>query len=200
LAQQNSRLHGQTKVKKLFMRKLLIGIVALVATVSAYTQDNNNSGNKYEGQSSFFAEGGGPGIMFSANFDRRFKASQLGLGARAGLGFVTAYDDYYDPVTGYYVYGDQKSAVTIPVQLNYIFGKNNSPHTFEVGAGATYVTKKLSIMNFYDDKRTQFFGTFAFMYRRQPRNGGFSWRAGFTPLIGDGLIQPFGGVSVGYSF
>ena len=181
------------------MRKLLGVLFALMTAGFSFGQ-NTTSTRQYEGQTSFFAEGGGPGIMFSANIDRRFKPSQLGFGARAGLGFVTAYDDYYDPISGTYYWGDQKSAITIPVQLNYIFGKNNSPHTFEVGGGVTYVTRKLSIMNFYDEKRTQLFGTVAFMYRRQPRNGGFSWRAGFTPLIGKDLIQPFGGVSVGYNF
>ena len=87
-----------------------------------------------------------------------------------------------------------------PLQLNYIFGKENSPHTFEVGGGLTYVSRKLTIMNFYDEDRSNLFGTFAFMYRRQPKNGGFTWRAGFTPLIAKGLIQPFGALGVGYNF
>ena len=58
-------------------------------------------------------------------------------------------------------------------------------------------------MNFdsYDeDRRTQLFGTFSFMYRRQPVNGGFSWRIGFTPLIAKSYIHAFGAVSVGYNF
>lgn len=155
------------------------------------------------GQSSFFAEAGGPGIAFSANIDRRFKPGRLGWGGRIGVGFVSAWDDYYDPVTNTYYSGDQKSAITFPVQLNYIFGKENSAHTFEAGGGITYVTRKLTIMNFdyYNkDRRTQWFGTFCFMYRRQPKGGGFSWRAGFTPLIGSSYIQAFGAASVGYNF
>lgn len=180
------------------MKKFLAVVAAVTASVLCYSQEEGRS-KRIEGQHSFFAEAGGPGIAFSANIDRRFNASHLGLGARIGVGFVTAYDDQYDP-NGNYIWGEQKSAMTLPVQLNYIFGKNNSPHTFEVGGGLTYVTKKLSILNYYDEDRTQLFGTFTFMYRRQPRNGGFSWRAGFTPLIGSGLIQPFGGVSVGYNF
>jgi len=47
-------------------------------------------------------------------------------------------------------------------------------------------------MNFYDDRRTQVLGTFSFMYRHQPASGGFSWRAGFTPLFGKDYLQPFG--------
>lgn len=157
------------------------------------------------GQGSFIAEAGGPGIAFSANLDKRFKPGRLGLGGRIGVGFVSSYDDKYDPVTGYYISGDEKSAITFPVQLNYIFGKENSAHTLEVGGGLTYVSKKLSIMNFDNypmerDRRSQLFGTFSFMYRRQPVNGGFSWRAGFTPLIAKDYIQAFAAVSVGYNF
>ncbi len=178
------------------MRQIFFAIILLSASFMGYTQDAPKS----EGQTSFFAEGGGAGIMFSANIDRRFNPSHLGFGGRIGVGFVTAYDDYYDPMTGSYHWGDQKSAITLPVQLNYVFGKSNSPHTFEVGGGVTYVSQKLSIINFYDEDRSNLFGTFSFMYRRQPKNGGFSWRIGFTPLIAKGLIQPFGGVSVGYNF
>lgn len=152
------------------------------------------TGKIAQGNSSFFAEGGGPGIMFSANYDKRFTAIRLGWGARIGVGFVTAWDDFdnFD--------WELSSAITLPIQVNYIFGKANSPHTLEAGAGITYVSKELEILNFYDDRRTQLFGTFCFMYRRQPADGGFSWRAGFTPLIGNGLIQPLGALSVGYNF
>jgi len=179
------------------MRKTIIPVcLLLLFSQLSYSQENKPS----VGQGSFFAEGGGPGIAFSANLDKRFKPGRLGWGGRIGVGFVSAYDDYYDPVTGTYTYGDEETAITFPVQVNYIFGKENSPHSFEVGGGLTYVTKKLEIMNFYDEKETQLFGTFCFMYRRQPANGGFSWRIGFTPLVGKGYIQAFGGVSVGYNF
>ncbi len=187
------------------MRKsVLILCTSLFISHFVFSQDNKRAQSQSIGKSSFFAELGGPGILFSANYDTRFKQSRLGFGGRVGIGFVTAYDDYYDPATGQYYGGDEQTAVTFPVQLNYIFGKENSPHTFEVGGGLTYVSKKLNIMNFdaYDreDHRTQLFGTFCFMYRRQPVNGGFSWRIGFTPLVGGDNIQLFGGASVGYNF
>ena len=183
------------------MRKIF-GCILFFLSFSAFSQENKSQ-QKSVGQGSFIAEAGGPGIAFSANLDKRFKPGRLGIGGRIGVGFVSAYDDRFDPTTGYYIGGDQKSAITFPVQLNYIFGKDNSPHTLEVGGGLTYVTKKLTIMNFdyYNkDRRTQLFGTFSFMYRRQPINGGFSWRAGFTPLVGKGYIQAFGAASVGYNF
>jgi len=172
---------------------LLIFFLSISSMV--FSQEATTS--KIPGQTSFYAELGGPGILFSANIDRRFTKSHLGIGGRIGLGFVTG--DSYDYTSGNYDY-NQKSVVTIPVQINYIFGKSNSVHSFEVGAGVTFVGQKIDILDFYEEDRSNIFGTASFMYRRQPSEGGFSWRIGFTPLIASGYIQPSGAVSVGYNF
>jgi hypothetical protein len=150
------------------------------------------------GQMSFYAELGGPGILFSANIDGRFSKSFLGFGGRVGIGFVTT--DTYDANNNNN--WETRSVATFPVQLNYIFGKPNSVHTFEVGAGATFTSKKIDPFGFndYNEEGQSVFGTASFMYRRQPKDGGFSWRIGFTPIIGGGFIQPSGGFSVGYNF
>lgn len=154
------------------------------------------------GNKSFFAELGGPGILFSANFDTRFTKSHLGFGGRIGLGFVSGYSEetYIDSNGYYYSNGKDFSIATIPLQVNYVFGKPNSVHCFEVGAGITILGRKVSVLDFYDDRRSTIFGSASFMYRRSPKDGGFSWRIGFTPLISKGYIQPFGAVSVGYNF
>ena len=178
-------------MKKIFLSLFIAGMACMVQAQSIT--------KVVPGRTSFYAELGGPGILFSANIDSRFKPSHLGLGGRAGIGFVTASEEKYNPETGYSEYEDA-SVLTVPVQLNYIFGKGNSPHTFEVGGGLTFVGRKLDIMNFYGDKKSNLFGTFSFMYRRQPVDGGFTWRIGFTPLVAQGYIQPFGAVGVGYNF
>ncbi|HEX4875162.1 MAG TPA: hypothetical protein VFV31_00725 [Chitinophagaceae bacterium] len=174
------------------MNKLLLLISFSLVALFSFGQ--KPGANAVPGRTHFIAELGGPGILFSANIDTRFAKSTLGWGGRIGLGFVTA--DEYDGNFNY----ELRSVVTVPVQINYVFGKSDSPNTLEVGAGATYVGRKLEIFNFYDDKTTNLFGTVSFMYRRQPLKGGFTWRAGFTPLIAKGYIQPSGAVSVGYSF
>lgn len=178
------------------MKSILV-IVALLANSLSFAQNkttlstlNNNS---------FFAELGGPGILFSANIDKRFNKSPLGLGGRIGLGFITTDEWAYDPILGY-TYGDVKSIVTLPIQLNYLFGKPNSVSAFEVGAGVTFTGKKIDVFNYNDSKKTSIYGNASFMYRRMPKDGGFSWRLGFTPIIGNGYIQPSGAVSVGYNF
>ncbi|MFT3979837.1 MAG: hypothetical protein QM687_05160 [Ferruginibacter sp.] len=177
-------------------------IACLFTSTFAHAQDadnNHSSSTVPVPNKSFIAELGGPGVLFSANFDTRFTKSPLGFGGRIGIGFVTADQSIYDPNSGYYDY-KQRSVLTVPLQLNYLFGKPNSVNAFEVGLGATYIGKKLDIFDYYEENATQVLGTASFMYRRMPKDGGFSWRIGFTPLFANGLIQPFGAVSVGYNF
>jgi hypothetical protein len=181
------------------MKKTSLCLLALVLSFYALHAQSDDATETVPGRTSFYAELGGPGVLFSANLDKRFKHSNLGLGGRAGIGFVTSSFGDYDPQTGYSNYRT-RSVITVPVQLNYIFGKPSSPHTFEVGAGLTYVGKKLNLFEFDNEKGTNLLGSFAFMYRRQPVDGGFMWRIGFTPLVSGGYIQPSGGVGVGYSF
>ena len=72
---------------------------------------------------------------------------------------------------------------------------------FEVGAGATFLTRKVSL--FYYDVETpgQFIGHLSFMYRISPVNGGVSFRIGFTPVIGtSGDLYPMAGIGLGYAF
>ncbi len=178
------------------MKKIFFSFAALISSVVLLAQKNEKTPS---GNTSFYAEIGGPGILFSANVDKRFNnKSNLGWGGRIGLGFVSGYV-LPDTSTMYYS-NNLGSVVTVPIQVNHIFGKPNSPHTFEVGAGVTITGKKIEVFDFYDDKRSSIFGTASFMYRRQPIDGGFMWRIGFTPIIAKGYIQAFGGVGVGYSF
>jgi hypothetical protein len=171
--------------------------------ISTLLLAQEKSSNTVPGQTMFYAELGGPGILFSANIDRRFTKSALGLGGRIGLGFITT-DVQVDPINqlGFYSY-ETRSIVTIPIQLNYIFGKPNSVHSMEVGAGVTFTGKKIDIFdnNFRrNSPGASAFGTASFMYRKIPKDGGFTWRIGFTPIIGGGYIQPSGCVGIGYSF
>ena len=178
------------------MKKMIILLIVCSTSMIAIAQDSET---KVIPNKSFIAELGGPGILFSANFDSRFKKSALGLGARIGIGFVSGDESTYDPASGFYDY-KMRSVLTVPFQLNYLFGKPNSVNAFEVGIGVTYVGKKINFLDYYNDDATNILGTASFMYRRMPKEGGFSWRIGFTPLIANGYIQPFGAVSVGYNF
>ncbi|MEX0635724.1 MAG: hypothetical protein WD135_03080 [Ferruginibacter sp.] len=175
--------------------KIFFTFTCMLYSLLSFAQ-NNSSSVAEPGRQSFYAELGGPGILFSANYDTRFNKSRTGLGARIGLGFVSGYI-----VDNNSVYNSNPvSVVTFPLQLNYVFGKPNSVNAFEVGAGITISGRTLEIFNFYEENSSAIFGTASFMYRRIPKDGGFSWRAGFTPIIASGYIQPFAAVSVGYNF
>lgn len=184
------------------MKNYLLLVIFAAATLTVAAQSETSSTLKTPGRTSFYAELGGPGILFSANVDTRFKKSHLGWGGRAGIGFVNYYKNKYvsTPGGGYYTDGDQVSVVTLPLQVNHIFGRSNSPHAFEVGAGITIASKKMDVFNYNPREETSVFGTVSFMYRRQPKDGGFAWRIGFTPLVAKGYIQPSGAVGVGYNF
>jgi hypothetical protein len=87
--------------------------------------------------------------------------------------------------------------------LNYVFGKPNSAQTFEVGAGITLLTRKVALYYYgFDEKQSgNAIGAITFMYRIMPVNGGFSFRIGFTPIIGTaGDLFPMGTVGFGYAF
>jgi hypothetical protein len=152
----------------------------------------------------FYTEAGGPGVLFSANIDSRFKAGEkTGWGYRAGLGFTLVDDETIttQPGGGTNYNFRTRSVATLPLGLNYVFGKPGSANMLEVGAGVTVLSRKSSILNYNDYKEGHLLGHFTFMYRRQPLDGGFSWRVGLTPIINpDGDIVPFGAIGLGFTF
>ena len=189
------------------MYKTLAFIVCISSFLFATAQYNNSNEKEGKNDKMFYAELGGPGVLFSANMDVRFKPNtRVGWGARAGIGFTVYEKEIPMNVPGGgigYTY-ETKSIATIPLGFNYVFGKPNSANTFEVGAGATVLTQKAAVLS-YDysstNKEGNLLGNFSFMYRRVPMDGGFAWRIGFTPVINaDGQIFPTGAASIGYSF
>jgi hypothetical protein len=68
---------------------------------------------------------GGPGIMFSANFDTRFiKSRQTGLGIRFGVGFTVKDNEEYTDPNGNIQYRF-RTIGTIPVGINYLLGRKH---------------------------------------------------------------------------
>lgn len=178
----------------------VIMLAAMCAALPANAQ--NNVEDNVTGKQ-FYVEGGGPGVILSVYFDSRFTRDRaLGWGYRIGTGFGSRYESesYYEG--GDYYYEDyQHSYVTIPMGINYVFGKSTSNHAFEAGAGISILTRKVCLYDYEFENKGNLLGYFSFMYRRQPINGGFTWRIGFTPIIGTGGdIVPSGAIGLGYSF
>ncbi len=140
-----------------------------------------------------YAELGGAGIA-SLNYDMRLMKKNDGLGFRVGVGGFSVNDGYF-----------KTTAFFLPLELNYLIGKDEK-HYFELGAGATVVSLKdraldpsYSISN--NNKFNSTFGHLYFGYRIQPKDGGFLFRAGLTPVFAKGYFIPYwAGVSFGYAF
>jgi hypothetical protein len=141
-----------------------------------------------------YVELGGAGIA-SINYDMRIMKKNDGLGFRIGIGGFSINNGSY-----------KTTALFVPVGLNYLLGKDNK-HFFELGAGATFVSlKEKNTFNdpYYQNSNDRFNSTFGhlyFGYRVQPKDGGFLFRAGLTPIFGKGYFIPYwAGVSFGYAF
>ncbi|MCX7879768.1 MAG: hypothetical protein N2517_03815 [Ignavibacteria bacterium] len=93
----------------------------------------------------------------------------------------------------------------IPVSLSYISGVNSSHH-LELGLGFNFADVS-AVKRLLDPENTldipnQIVIPFGIVgYRLQPKNGGFVFRASFTPLIIDWRkFFPYAGLSFGYCF
>jgi len=188
-------------MKKVFALLALTGLFYILSP-SLMAQNQESIADKM-----FYAELGGPGVFMSVNWDARFKSNtRLGFGYRVGVGFGIGEfkeESKYNYNGNFYYDYDHvtKAYYTIPVGINYVLGKPNTASAFEVGAGATFLTRKMSLYDYNANKEGHFIGTLVFMYRITPVNGGFAFRIGFTPMIGTaGDFFPMGAISFGYVF
>jgi hypothetical protein len=70
----------------------------------------------------------------------------------------------------------------VPIGLNYLPGKDDRNY-FEVGGGITIVSISEEVLSSDESNFTSTFGNAYFGYRLQPKNGGFLFRAGITPIF-----------------
>jgi len=210
-------------IKKSF--SLLAIVWLFIIGSQSLTAQNKTAAGKL-----FYSELGGPGVVISANFDSRFKPNtRYGFGYRLGVGIIppsgstrdntntgnnnnssgviNIFDipmeilDDFEDIFDFYYETIKKGNYTFPVGMNYVFGRPNKTSIFEIGAGVTYLSQKISLFDWDVKKPGHFIGHLAFMYRITPLNKGFSFRGGFTPMIGTaGDLFPMGAVSFGYAF
>ena len=165
---------------------LLLSIITTLVFNNSYAQKNAIAA---------YVELGGAGIA-SANFDMRIQKKEDGLGFRVGIGALSVRSDFGSN-------SDKTTLTTIPLELNYLVGKDQRNY-FEMGVGATIISINDRSTGYYgtsNDKFRSTFGHLYFGYRLQPKNGGFLFRAGLTPVFGNGFFIPYwAGVSFGYKF
>lgn len=167
---------------------LLILILLLAGTVSAQESRQLDTYEPGIRAQSFYFELFGPGATYSFNYDTRFQNTLNGLGGRVGLSYIAV---------------DGNGVFSAPVMLNYLLGKEGT--YFEIGLGGTYISfssdesAEDNDVLFIDD--SSIFGTMVFGYRKQPVDGGFMFRAGLSPMFGQGNFIPYYPyLSLGYTF
>jgi hypothetical protein len=163
-----------------FILFLLIGILP----PNAFGQEEKEGSNH-----GVFLELLGNGIFYSVNYDTRFSKKVDGLGGKVGFGYISIDGDHYS---------------SFPFLVNYLIGKNG--HYFEMGAGANFLVADFDNgVGVFDKpeiaKWEGWSGTISLGYRYHPVDGGFLFRAGFTPIVKRGEFNPFWPqVSFGYAF
>jgi hypothetical protein len=168
--------------------KILL-LAATFITVASAVQAQNTA-------KTVSAEFLGPGIS-SINYDMRLKG-QDGIGFRAGVGYGLVEGSLTINTT---TTNTKIDLFTFPIGVNYLLGKNTI-HFFEIGAGFTPVWVKVRKDNtITDNKFLNSYGHLHFGYRKQPKEKGFCFRAGITPIFGKGFFIPlYGSIAFGYKF
>lgn len=126
--------------------------------------------------------------MAGVNYDSRFKGnSGFGFSVGIGYGYANSGIDFLDTE------GNDRIThqVGIPVEINYLFGKNNSHFVLGVGASGLVNIKETS-------SKPQFgIGVFADIGYRYLKPNGFSFGVGLKPQLGR-VLYPY--VGIGFSF
>lgn len=125
----------------------------------------------------------GRGIVYSVNYDSRFRKKLNGPGFSAGIGGLA--------IAGV-------SFVTVPVSINNLSGANG--HYFEWGAGATFASGNSVDYNNISTRGSVILATATLGYRSQPVTGGLNFRGGLNIIAANGLFAPYPYISLGYNF
>jgi len=156
-----------------------------------------------EANSSLFLEGGGPGLLYSVNYELLFDDD---FGIRAGFSYQTL------SASGSSSSGSGTvSLITVPILVNDLVSFGSS--ALELGGGATIIKAAGAASGnglAVSESGTTVLGTAIFGYRRQPPEGGFQFRIGIEALVGKGLalsnpdpnklgVLPWVYLSIGYS-
>jgi hypothetical protein len=146
-------------------------------------------------RNSVFIELGGNGLLYTLNYDR--VVNEI-FSIRGGIGYLSL-----DGTTtsGGQTRAGKVSMLGIPLLANYMLGSDN--HKLELGAGMTlfWASGTVSSADMVSSgSGIGAVGTAVLGYRYVPRNGGLTFRIGFTPLFSNRGFLPWGGVSLGYVF
>lgn len=160
------------------MRKLILAIFLILGLM--FTMNNTEAQSRSH-KTAFYAEAFGPGLLYSINYDWRFKKDYRGHGARVGVSALNFSEGFW---------------AAIPISYNFIFA-NNFKTSVELGAGMTFALGEAEFLNFAD---RLVFGHLIAGVRYRPFENGFFFKAAWTPIITDDKTSyVFGNVGFGFS-
>jgi len=164
---------------KQFLGLAIVLAVAAFATPVLAERSRGLSADESPAYNSIFIEGGGPGLLYSLNYERVVEED---FGLRVGVSYVSFSASA----------GSSSASATIlavPVIFSYL-GLRGGNHMLELGGGATgiYASGAGSGGAFAaSGSGMMALGTALIGYRRQPVDGGFQFRIGLEALAGKGL-------------
>ncbi len=176
-------------MNRLFIAAGMI-IYGLMNPQPILAQEKESNREPSDNASQVYIELGGPGFIYSVNYDGRLSFNEDGIGFRLGIGGA---------------YWKGSGHIDIPIQVNYLIGSDGK--YLELGGGITYAPGLYlfgKAQNLAYPEDNDFFGTFTLGFRAQPdRRQGLTFRVAFTPIFsisGTSGYFPFVGVSCGIRF
>jgi hypothetical protein len=179
------------------MKRIAFAAVAAALCATPALAEERGANN------SVFIEGGGPGLLYSLNYELLFDDdfglrvgfSYQSLSATASSGSGTA----------------SVSFITVPILASYLVSFGSS--ALELGGGATLIRADGAASGnglAVSGPGTNVVGTAIMGYRRQPFDGGLQLRIGIEALVGKGLalsnpdpnkigVLPWMYLSIGFS-
>ncbi len=153
------------------MKKILLICSLLILCLTSITAQETIYERRGHG---LYVEVLGNSFSYALTYESRFTDRNGGIGGRVGIGYMSVNDG---------------TCLSIPVLVNYLLGKKEGKHFLELGAGISYLDfKNVTDITVNDESiffEGKIYGSFAIMYQRNPPYGGFLWKIGYTPLIGD---------------
>jgi hypothetical protein len=141
------------------------------------------SGDDRSATNNIFLEGGGPGLLYSLNYERILEQD---YGLRIGF----SYQSFSGTASsGGSTSTASASVITVPVIASYL-GISSGNHVLELGVGGTAVYASGAVSGSgmsTAGSGMMALGTALIGYRRQPVDGGLQFRVGVEALVGKGL-------------
>jgi hypothetical protein len=160
--------------------------------------EDEDDGDERTAPNAIYLDLGGPGLIYSLNYDRAFGD----VAVRLGFSYISI---SATATSGTSTATASATMITVPLTASYI-GIGSKTHIFELGAGLTFMYLGAGADGLYGSDESASasaflpVGTALVGYRLQPKDGGFMFRVGASPLFGAGGALPWGYLSLGATF